>query len=239
MPLRDHFHSPLNDTHSWDEIHGQWPGELVRQLAKLLPQGYRAAPKIQLGSALEFPIATSVDVSVNDAVTATLAPQLATLAPTRTIDADLSEQDEYEVRIYDTARNRQLVAVIELISPSNKDRPDSRELFLCKIASLLQQGVCVSLVDLVTTRHANLYDELTAKLERSSIDVGTASPNLYAVTLRKRPATKRRPRVDVWFHEMTLDEPLPTIPIWLAPDRRVMLALETSYAETCGILGIA
>lgn len=27
MPLRDHFRSPVNDTHSWDEVHGQWPGE--------------------------------------------------------------------------------------------------------------------------------------------------------------------------------------------------------------------
>jgi hypothetical protein len=25
MPLRDHFRSPLNDVHSWDELHGGWP----------------------------------------------------------------------------------------------------------------------------------------------------------------------------------------------------------------------
>ena len=24
MPLRDHFRSPVNDTHSWDEVHGGW-----------------------------------------------------------------------------------------------------------------------------------------------------------------------------------------------------------------------
>jgi len=32
MPLRDHFRAPVNDTHSWDEMHGQWPGEIVRTL---------------------------------------------------------------------------------------------------------------------------------------------------------------------------------------------------------------
>lgn len=33
MVLRDHFRSPLNDTHSWDEVHGQCPGgEMVRNL---------------------------------------------------------------------------------------------------------------------------------------------------------------------------------------------------------------
>jgi hypothetical protein len=38
---------------------------------------------------------------------------------------------------------------------------------------------------------------------------------------------------------MTIGQPLPTLPIWLSPDRRVMLPLETSYQETCRILGIA
>jgi hypothetical protein len=25
MPLRDHFRPPLDDVHSWDELHGGWP----------------------------------------------------------------------------------------------------------------------------------------------------------------------------------------------------------------------
>ena len=32
MPLRDHFRSPLDDVHSWDELHGGWPMMIVRQL---------------------------------------------------------------------------------------------------------------------------------------------------------------------------------------------------------------
>jgi hypothetical protein len=39
MPLHDHFRSPVNDTHSWDEVHGGWPGEIVRHLTTLLPAG--------------------------------------------------------------------------------------------------------------------------------------------------------------------------------------------------------
>jgi len=38
---------------------------------------------------------------------------------------------------------------------------------------------------------------------------------------------------------MTVGEPLPTLPIWLSSEQRVMLPLETSYQETCRILGIA
>ena len=53
MALRDHFHSPVNDTHSLDEVHGQWPGEIVRHLTTILPPGFRAAPKVHLGSAFD------------------------------------------------------------------------------------------------------------------------------------------------------------------------------------------
>jgi hypothetical protein len=47
MPLRDHFCSPVNDTHSWDEVHGGWPMEIVRDLKTILPVGFRAAPKVR------------------------------------------------------------------------------------------------------------------------------------------------------------------------------------------------
>ena len=48
MPLRDHFHSPVNDRHSWDSLHGQWPAMIVIQLKKQLPFGFIALPKIHL-----------------------------------------------------------------------------------------------------------------------------------------------------------------------------------------------
>jgi hypothetical protein len=243
MPLRDHFRSPVNDTHSWDEVHGQWPGEIVRHLTTILPAGFRAAPKVHLGSPFEVDVSTydldarapDTTADSSDGGTGTLTA----LSPTLTVEADRSEQDEYEVRIYDTLRGRQLVATIEIVSPSNKDRPDTRELFVVKVASLLQQGVCVSLVDLVSVRQANLYADLLNLLGRADPALSTTTPYLYAVTLRSRKPPKRRPLFDAWFYPMTIGQPLPTQPIWLSPDLRVMLPLETSYDETCRILGIA
>jgi hypothetical protein len=43
-----------------------------------------------------------------------------------TLETELPDQDEYEVQIYDERHGRRLVAAIELISPANKDRPESR-----------------------------------------------------------------------------------------------------------------
>lgn len=241
MPLRDHFRSPVNDTHSWDEVHGQWPGEIVRDLTTILPVGFRAAPKVHLGSAFEVAVA-SYDLDTRDPDATSSSGDgpaaLATLSPTFTVEAELTEQDEYEVRIYDTEWGRQLVAAVEIVSPSNKDRPNAREIFVGKVAALLQQSVCVSLVDLVTVRQANLYTELLTVLGHSDPALAPTPP-LYAVTLRTRKPPKCRALLDAWFYPMAIGEPLPTLPLWLTPDLRVMLPLEPSYQETCRILGIA
>ncbi len=42
MPLRDHFRSPVNDKHRWDEVHGQWLG-MAPPPPKLLSSVYRTA----------------------------------------------------------------------------------------------------------------------------------------------------------------------------------------------------
>jgi hypothetical protein len=216
--------------------------EIVRQLTTILPAGFRAAPNVHLGSAFEVDVA-GYDLDTRDR---NAPPEsgdgpavLAAPSPTLTVEAELSEQDEYEVRIYDTERGRQLVAAIEIVSPSNKDRPNTRDVFVGKVSSLLNQGVCVSLVDLVTVRQSNLYAELLTVLGRTDPALAPTPPDLYAVTLRTRKPPKRRVLLDAWFYPMTVGEPLPTLPIWLTPDLHVMLPLEPGYQDTCRILGIA
>ncbi len=239
MPLRDHFRPPVTNTHSWDEVHGGWPMEMVRDLRNHLPAGFRAAPNVHIGSAFEIDVSAHENVTAPDTDAGGTATQTA-LSPTLTVEADLSEQDEYEVRIYDSEHGRILVAAIEMVSPSNKDRPGTREVFVGKVATLLQQGICVSIVDLVSVRQANLYAELLTLLGHSDPSLGEVPPHLYSVTLRARKRPKRRTSfLDSWFYPMTVGQPLPTIPIWLAPSLRIMLPLETSYQETCHILGIA
>src|SRR5882762_3260581 len=58
MPLRDHFRSPLDDVHSWDELHGMWPAMIVLKLIEILPEPYFAAPGVHLGTLYEVDIGT-------------------------------------------------------------------------------------------------------------------------------------------------------------------------------------
>jgi hypothetical protein len=242
MPLRDHFRSPLDDVHSWDELHGGWPMMIVQELVKILPEPYFAAPGVHLGTLYEVDIGTyrrpvpeeiGAEVGDGGVAVATYAAPKATL----TLEPRLPNQDVYEVRIYDSRRSRQLVAAIEILSPSNKDRPENRSTFVAKAATLLKNNICVSIVDVVSTFNFNLYGELLAFLDGVDPALGDEPPPMYAATLRLRYEGDRR-LMDNWYHPLAIGQTLPTLPIWLKETWAIALDLETSYEETCRTLRI-
>jgi hypothetical protein len=223
MPLRDHFRPPIWSRFSWEGFHGGWPAMIVQRLVKILPDEFIAEPRVHLGKYSEF------DTCVNEG---RAPPQ-----PTFTADADLAEQYEYEVLVYDQSRGRVLVAAVEIVSPANKDRPENRRAFVTKCAAMIQQGVSVSIVDLVTARRFNLYQELLALIDRPDPAFATDPPWVYAVTCRCRKAGPP-PRFHSWAYPLTIGQPLPNLPIWLSDELNVPLELEASYEETCRVLRI-
>src|SRR5207248_2759568 len=131
----------------------------------------------------------------NSAATAVWAPP----RPSVSVETELPDYDEYAVRVYDVERGRQLVAAIELVSPANKDRPEKRNAFVGKCAALLQKGVAVTVVDLVTVRQFNLYAELMAFLGRSDPTLGAEPPPVYAASCRWVPKANRAV-LETWSH---------------------------------------
>ncbi len=221
----------MNDKHHWSSFYGGWPAEIVRDMFDRLPPGYQAGPRVYLGSSFE------VDVSMTEADDCNLVTTDAMEEP-YTIVADFNSLDEYEVRVYDSEREQTLVAVIEIVSPSNKDRPETRAQFIGKVAALLREGVCVSIVDVVSDRHTNFYAELLERIGQLDPRVGADPSAMYAVTLRARRRRKNPALLDAWYFPMAVGEPLPTIPLCLSPNLQVMLPLEPSYSETCRLLRI-
>ncbi len=196
MPLRDHFRPPVEHEHSWDELHGMWPAVIVQQLFPILPDGYVAAPRVHLGTAFEIDVSTyeKDQPARHERPTAgnggVAVARWAPPQPTLTLETELPDQDEYEVRVYDARHGRRLVAAIEIVSPSNKDRPESRRAFVAKVATLLQRNVSVSIVDVVTIRQFNLYADLLDLIGGSDPMLGTAPPRFT----RSRPAGATRSR---------------------------------------------
>jgi hypothetical protein len=129
------------------------------------------------------------------------------------------------------------VAAVEIVSPANKDRPESRQLFVAKCAALLRKGVCVSIVDLVTIRHANLYVDLLSLINCADPAFATDPPPIYAVTCRRR-IVNRMSRIETWSHRLNVGESLPSLPVWLNENYSVSLDLEASYEQACQVLRV-
>lgn len=244
MPMRDHFHPPVSARHSWEGFHGQWPAMLVQQLVTVLPDGYTAEPRVHLGSYFETDVAGlendchdspgSMSGDQGGAATALWAPP----EPTLSVETNLSEQYEYEVRVYDQSRDRQLVAAVEFVSPANKDRLEHRRAFVTKSAALLQQAVSVTIVDLTTVRRFNLYAEMLEWLDHRDPSLGDDPPATYAAACRVR-VVGGKSRLETWAYPLEVGRPLPTLPLWLSEDTSVALDLESSYENTCRVLRIS
>jgi hypothetical protein len=219
-----------------------WPAMMVRQLIEVLPASYFAEPNVYLRTTYEVDIGTfrdlgaeapGVEAGEGGVAVATYAPP----RPTLSLEPQLPDRDVYRVRIYDSRRHRRLVAAIEIASPSNKDRPESRGAFVTKVAELLKQDICVSIVDVVSNSDFNLYADLLRYIDCDDPALGDEPPPMYAVTLRARPEGSHR-MMDCWYHPLVIGEALPTLPIWLNLKQAVPLVLESSYEETCRTLRI-
>ncbi len=243
MPLRDHFRPPLDTVTSWEEFHAGWPMVIVQQLRKRLPPGYVAGPRVHAGSQMEVDVATfetgrvasSFDANGSDGGVATAV--WAPAAPSVAVETELPDYDEYEVRVYDARRGRRLVAAVEIVSPRNQDRPESRNAFVGKCAALLRAGVAVSIVDLVTVRQFNLYADLMAFIGQRDATFGDEPPPLYAASCRWLPRGERAV-LETWSHGLAVGQPLPTLPLWLRDGLAVPLDLEQSYEQACDDLSI-
>lgn len=250
MPLRDHFHPPLLNRKSWEGFHSGWAFLIAQRLnGALLSKGYESESQIHVGSQIEIDVATHEEnrglnlfgTNGNEGSVATEVQTYAPPAPPITGEVAIADADLFEVRIYKTDGVWKLVAAIKLVSPANKDRPSTRRAFATKVASYLQKGVAIVVVDMVTNRLTNLHDELVELLHLPDQFDWQSATGLSAIayrTVRENEGEKERERLDVWPHQLTLGEPLPTVPLWLSPGLAVPLELELTYANACQSLRI-
>ena len=228
MPLLDHFHPPLKVRRDWHGFHHGWATTLASALNVLLPPDYYAQPNIQFG--IEIDVAALEDRAAADAERASPTLDWSPPAPALTLPLPLLT-DLVEVQVFAPLGASPLVGAIELVSPSNKDRPAHRDAFASKCASYLQRGVGLVIVDIVTERRTNLHDALLARLLDGEAPPATNAP-LYAVAYRP---VKREERslFDIWPAVLAVGAPLPTLPLWLGDGLSVPVDLEATYERTC------
>src|SRR5947208_2060294 len=236
MPLLDHFQPPLSQERHWESFHAAWSGALADALNEELPPGYFAEELTHAGAGVEIDVATfesqstAMGAETGAGGTATLPTRTwSPPAPTFTIPTVFA--DDFEVRVFASRTGPRLVAAIELASPANKDRPETRRAFVTKCASYLHQGVSLIIIDIVTDRSANLHNELMAQLlaPNSSLPSPTS---LYAAA--SRPVRRHeKEEIDLWPTALALGKALPVLPLALNAELCLPVDLEAAYMDAC------
>lgn len=246
MPLLDHFRAPIHPQHRWEAFHNRWAVALTDSLNERLPRRFLAEAQIHVGRKIETDVAEfertlppgEVEVTGNGhpdgagGTAVAVAEPVVYAPPEPDMAFPLTFEDAFEVKVYDAERDQRLVAVIELVSPSNKDRPEERETFALKSLGYLKAGIGLVIVDIVTDRHFNLHNELIRVGRNDDRFQMTASPTTYTVAYR--PVHKNDENlIDMWAHELALAAKFPTVPLALMGYGCVRLDLEATYAEAC------
>ena len=239
MPLLDHFHPPLSTRKSWEAIHGGWAFVMAQHLnGFVLPQGFESEQQVHRGTRVEIDVATYEDERLEfgsngtNGGIATLPEVYAPPAPPIRGEVSFTDPDLFEVQIFKDDGGWKLVAAVELVSPSNKDRQTHRRSFATKIASYLQEGVSVAVIDVVSNRQANLHQALVDLLELPE-EFDWESPSGLAAMVYRVVKEDEKIGLDVWPFALALGIELPTIPLWIEPNLAVPLELEQTYTTTC------
>jgi Protein of unknown function (DUF4058) len=196
---------------------------LATDLNQKLPEGFFAEPNVQFG--------IEIDVAAFEEFPSGLGPP-AWQPPAPNQQIAFSPTEEIvEISILSDRAGPTLKSAIELVSPANKDRPDQRQAFLAKCETLLREGVSLVIVDVVTTRKANLHRELLARLSAEKM---TTEPSNQLYAAAYHPLSQdHQVNLDIWYEDFSIGAALPTLPLWLDAHCCLPLMLQETYEQTC------
>ncbi len=246
MPLYDLFHRPLSDFHQWLSFHSQWASCISADLNRRLPKRFLAEGPFSLGPFASADVAEIDQASKGGNGPANgFPPQTATgggvgvvvepviySPPASNLTMTAAFPEEILVEIRDLYRARQVLAVIEIVSPGNKDDAQAREAFAGKCLSYLAKGLGLVIIDVVTERLANLHNVLVRLARQDETLVMPGDPPLYVAAYRPIRRNKED-LIDLWQWPLAVGSALPAVPLALKGFGCVRLDLEATYSEAC------
>lgn len=233
MPLLDHFHPPLDGRRKWESFHALWASEITTYLNAKLPRDYFAEAQVHAFPRIEVDVATLHEPNENEGqhnhngngAVATLVDEIVAID-----EADITLPTvfppEYTVNVFETSGGPTLVAAIELVSPGNKDRIETRRAFVAKCQTYIQRAIGLIVLDVVTNRQSRPFEELFHELS-PELPMPTAGP-LTAVSYR--PVKVRgADSLELRIRTLTIGQPLPKLPLALGGLGHVTVDFETTY----------
>lgn len=218
MALHNWTKASKSNFHSF--LHHGWIWQMMKYLNKVvLPAGYMAVAERSFGPYI-------VDVAFKeDGEEEKIFPPPSEISPTLVIEAPVFTLIGKQISIYDQ-KNSQIVAVIELVSPGNKDAHEKVDLFVEKSVNYLAAGVHYSLIDILSP--TKFVDNFAKKI-LFAIKGGEilTEKSLYAAAFQCIT-----PAIQLYYREFEVGENLPEIPIFLTSDYFVLLDLKETYSDT-------
>jgi hypothetical protein len=235
MPLLDHFHPPLKGSRHWEGFHTRWAAAIADALNdELLPKDYFAECQLHVGSSVEVDVGTFEKEEVTARSGAdgggTAVASRAYSPPATFAAMPARFPDDIEVQVYSERAGPTLVAAVELVSPANKDRKETRQAFAAKCAAYLQRGIGLLIVDIVTERRANLHDGLVRLLGNAARYRFPHDSRVYTTAYHPIRRGKQE-LIDTWVEPLAVGQPLPTMPLPVRGLSILPLDLEATYTE--------
>lgn len=232
MPIHDWSRIEAEIFH---DFHLVWIGQLQQALNDgLLPSGYYALAEQHAGEL----IADVLTLHTDAAPSPPLPPLPRDSGGLAVAEAPPRVGRKQLIEPFALARRRtlairhvsghRLVALLEIVSPANKDRAGHVEDFIAKAASALERGIHLLLVDLFPPGSCDpqgLHGALLEWFEASAEPYDL--PDNRPLTVASYAAS---PRIEAYLNHLALGVPLPDMPLFLQPDRYIPASLETTYA---------
>ncbi len=224
--------------HNWSKlpgcegVHIFWMTELARWLKSRLPPEYKAfigaSPMLGIDVGMFKP-----DVGVQSLSNPNLGPSAnGSHSALSTIESEKPDLEVAVATLHEDSsvmveQSGRLVSVIELISPRNKDRPESRIHYCNRYLSYLKNGVHLLMVDV----HSRPTDFSFA--QPIAAEFGIEPPPIVAplaVGYRVgEPAAEGGRMLGVWQRPLVVDQPLPQMQLPLLGKHLVSVDLEATY----------
>lgn len=238
MPMHDWTRVEAGIYHGF---HGLWIAALNNALnAGLLPKGYYAYPEQHAGRYIADLITLHAPPPHPPSPTVSSGGLAVAEAPPRVRHkAELSPSDRARRRTLAIRHvsGHRLVAVLEIVSPANKDRWEHVEELAGKMDALLSAGVHVLLVDPFPP---GSHDPLGLDaVVREFYGASEASPELRAAEPLLAASYHAVQPIEVYLEHFAAGSNIPEMPLFFDPGRYVNVPLEATYAAAfAGVPGI-
>lgn len=229
MPIHDWTRVPSGLFH---HFHQSWSVEIARALnGGLLTKGFYALVEQKVDGPEPDVIAVEMKKSAHQPSTtpATLNPPKTAL--TARVSSDAARYARRANRISIRHPLGEVVAVIEIVSPGNKDSRNSLRSFVEKAATFLRPGIHLLIVDLFPPSdrdpqgiHKAIWDEFT--------DESFELPAVNRLTL---VAYQAAGEFTAHIEPVGVGDTMPDMPLFLTPDAHVLVPLEATYIATWGM----